>query len=663
MPLSLKSTIKKTRIMASLHQLSLRSKVLLVVITMILSGFSLTIAVLTYKASNLQQESALEYTRALSRQNASDIKAEIGSAFDAARALAQSLQGMRNEGPGNRKLADSMLKQVLEGNPAFFGVWTVWEPNAFDGQDHEFINQRGTDATGRYVPYWNRGSGQIGIEALNNYEVPGEGDYYLLARNSGEETLLEPYEYEINGNKTLFTSMVVPIRHNGVIVGVLGVDILLSELQQRISQIKPFSTGYASLLSNQGNYIADREAANVGKAIPSGSTWDKVRQAVKTGQLYQDSVQDDSLHTRVLRIYQPINIAQSKTPWSFGITVPEDTILEGVHNLRNTAIIIGLLSVILVSLALGYLIDRMVIRPIGGEPADAADLASHIANGDLTTKVMLKPGDNFSMLHAMTVMQDKLRDLVSDIRASSEYVSTASSEIALGNTDLSQRTENQAASLEETAASLEQLTSNVGQNTENAKAANELTATASSTAAHARMTVTTAVSTMQEISDESRKMSEITGVIEGIAFQTNILALNAAVEAARAGEMGRGFAVVAQEVRSLAHRSANAAKEIKQLITDSVAKIGQGSAQVVGAGQAMEEVVAAVQRVSGIMNEIAHASEEQNSGIQQINIAVTSMDEVTQQNAALVEEAMAAAHSLEEQAQQLNKTVSVFRLN
>ena len=257
---------------------------------------------------------------------------------------------MRGEGPGNRKLADSMLKQVLEGNPAFFGVWTVWEPNAFDGQDHEFINQRGTDATGRYVPYWNRGSGQVGVEALNNYEVPGEGDYYLLARNSGEETLLEPYEYEINGHKTLFTSMVVPIRHNGVVVGVAGVDILLSDLQERISQIKPFGTGYASLISNQGNYIAEREPENIGKAIPSGNAWDKIKPAIKAGQPYEDNFQDASLQTEVLRIYQPISIAQSKTPWSLGISVPEKTILEGVHNLRNTAIIIGLLSVILVSL-------------------------------------------------------------------------------------------------------------------------------------------------------------------------------------------------------------------------------------------------------------------------------------------------------------------------
>ncbi|MFL9608510.1 methyl-accepting chemotaxis protein [Methylobacillus sp. Pita2] len=635
----------------------------MIVIAMILAGFSLTIAVLTYKASHLQQESALEYARALSRQHANEAKAEIDSAFDAARTLAQSLEGLRGDGLANRRLADSMLKRVLEGNPGFVGVWTIWEPNAFDGRDNEFVNQPGTDATGRYLPYWNRGGGQVAVEALADYDVPGAGDYYLLARDSGEETLLEPYEYEIGGKKVLITSMVVPIRYKGAVVGVAGVDMLLSEFQQRIAEVKPFSTGYASLVSNQGSYVGDRDAGNVGKPMPTGGAWDKIRQAVASGQPYQDSARDGTLNTTVLRIYQPIAIAQSKTPWSFAVTVPEDKILEGVHSLRNTAIVIGLLSVVVVSLALGYLVDRMVIRPIGGEPGDAADLASHIASGDLTSQVALKPGDNSSMLQAMKVMQDKLRDMVSDIRASSEYVSNASSEIALGNSDLSQRTENQAASLEETAASIEELTSTVGQNADNARTANELAANASSTAERASSTVTGAVSTMQQITDESRKMSEITNAIEGIAFQTNILALNAAVEAARAGEQGRGFAVVAQEVRNLAQRSASAAKEIKQLIDGSVAKIGQGSKQVADAGHAMEEVVAAVQRVSGIMREIAHASEEQSSGIQQINTAITAMDEVTQQNAALVEQAMAAAHSLDEQAQQLSKTVSLFRLS
>lgn len=649
--------------MASFNQLPLRSKVLAIVSTMVLLGFGLTIAVLTYKASTLQSESALQYTRTLSKQHAEEVKAEIESAFDTARTLAQSLEGLHTAGLANRKLADNMLKHILENNPGFIGIWTIWEPNAFDGRDSEFVNQAGTDGSGRYIPYWNRGSGKVEVTALTDYDQPGAGDYYLLARNNAEETLLEPYEYEINGKNVLITSMAVPIRYQGKVVGVAGVDMLLSEFQSKVSQIKPFEQGFASLLSHQGSYIGDRDAANVGKPTPKATDWERIRQAIRAGKGYEDKALDSVLKTTVMRIFQPIHIAQSQTPWSFAISVPEDQVLQGVRNLRNTAIIIGLLSVILVSVALAYLLDRMVIRPIGGEPATASDLAHNIAEGNLNTPVSLAADDKDSMLHAMSAMQERLRHIVSDIRAISEHVSSAASEIALGNSDLSSRTENQAASLEETAASVEQLTSTVDQNTEHARTANQLAASASSTAARASDKVSDAVNTIQQISEESRKMSDITSVIEGIAFQTNILALNAAVEAARAGEQGRGFAVVAQEVRNLAQRSASAAKEIKQLIDGSVNMITQGSTQVVDAGSAMQDVVHAVQQVSDIMTEIAHASEEQSSGIQQINIAITSMDEVTQQNAALVEEAMAAAHSLDDQAQQLIKAISVFKLS
>lgn len=648
--------------MTAFHSLKLRTQVLLVVTAMIVGGFGLTISILSYKAASLQKESALQYSDTLSMQYAGAVKAEFEVAFDTARTLAHSLEGLHNAGLANRKLGDSMLKRVLEGNPSFIAVWTIWEPNAFDGRDNEFVNQPGTDATGRYVPYWHRSSGTAEVTALTDYDKPGAGDYYQLARKSGQETLLEPYPYDVGNRQELITSMVVPVFHQGKVVGAVGIDILLSEFQQKVSQIKPYGNGFASLLSNQATYVGDRDAANIGKPVPRDTVWNNIRKSITDGQSLNDTVYDHALDTVLMRIFQPIHIAYSKTPWSFAISVPESEVLKGVRSLRNTAIVIGLVSVLIVSLALAYLLDRLVIRPIGGEPAAASDLARQIADGNLNTTVQLSPGDNFSMLHAMKTMQEKLRNLVGDIRTGSENVSSAASEIALGNSDLSSRTENQAASLEETAASVEELTSTVGQNTDNVRSANQLAISASSTAGRASGKVSDAVGTMQQISEESRKMSEITTVIEGIAFQTNILALNAAVEAARAGEQGRGFAVVAQEVRTLAQRSANAAKEIKQLIDGSVSMIGKGSTQVTDAGKAMQEVVDTVQQVSDIMTEIAHASEEQSSGIQQINLAITSMDETTQQNAALVEEAMAAAHALEEQAQRLLKTVSVFKL-
>ena len=305
---------------------------------------------------------------------------------------------------------------------------------------------------------------------------------------------------------------------------------------------------------------------------------------------------------------------------------------------------------------------RSIRRSLGGEPDYATTIAMRIADGDLTGSVDVSDEDKRSLLYAMQRMQDSLTRTVTQVRRGVDEINVGSKEIAAGNTDLSSRTEQQASSLEETAASMEQLASTVKQNADNARQANQLAASASEVAERGGSAVSEVVETMQAISASSTKISEIVSVIDGIAFQTNILALNAAVEAARAGEQGKGFAVVAGEVRSLAQRSAQAAKEIKTLIEDSVSKVATGSQQVERAGNTMQEIVASVKRVTDIMGEISAASEEQSNGIDQVNRAVSQMDEVTQQNAALVEQAAAAAGSLEEQAGQLSKAVSVFKL-
>ena len=309
-----------------------------------------------------------------------------------------------------------------------------------------------------------------------------------------------------------------------------------------------------------------------------------------------------------------------------------------------------------------WMVIRSVTQSVGGEPMYAVDIATRIADGDLDLQVAVDANDSTSLLYAMKSMQQRLVTTVQEIRDGSDSITLGTREIAAGNTDLSARTEQQAASLEQTAASMEQLTATVRQNADNARQAGQLAQTASDIAAKGGEVVGKVVETMHGISESSRRIADIISVIDGIAFQTNILALNAAVEAARAGEQGRGFAVVAGEVRTLAQRSAQAAKEIKELIDVSAVRVESGSELVSRAGSTMDEVVQAVRRVTDIMGEIASASEEQSSGIAQVNQAVIQMDQVTQQNASLVEEAAAAAGSLEQQAQRLHDTVSVFRL-
>ncbi|PMQ17505.1 methyl-accepting chemotaxis protein [Janthinobacterium sp. AD80] len=336
---------------------------------------------------------------------------------------------------------------------------------------------------------------------------------------------------------------------------------------------------------------------------------------------------------------------------------------SGVYQASRTFMIALVLGSVAAGLALGALITRGLTRQLGGEPAYAVQIAGAIAEGDLTVDIRTASHDSASLLFAMKTMRDKLVGIVSQVRSGTDTINTASGEIAQGNLDLSSRTEEQASSLEETASSMEELTSAVRQNADNARQANVLAGAASEVAGKGGAVVGQVVQTMESINASSRKIVDIISVIDGIAFQTNILALNAAVEAARAGEEGRGFAVVAAEVRNLAQRSSQAAKEIKTLIGDSVEQVEIGSRLVHDAGKTMDEVVTSVRQVADIMQEITAASAEQSAGIEQVNQAVLQMDQVTQQNAALVEEAAAAAESLQDQAQTLTELVGVFRLH
>jgi len=315
---------------------------------------------------------------------------------------------------------------------------------------------------------------------------------------------------------------------------------------------------------------------------------------------------------------------------------------------------------LLFSIVLGWIISRAITRPLH----QAVQVAQTVANGDLTSDIQVHSKDETGqLLQALKDMNTSLIGIVDRVRNGTGAIASASNQIASGNLDLSSRTEQQASSLEETASSMEELTSTVKQNADNARQANSLSMSASDIAIKGGDVVNQVVVTMNDINESARKITDIIGVIDGIAFQTNILALNAAVEAARAGEQGRGFAVVAAEVRNLAHRSASAAKEIKSLIDDSVGKVDTGSKLVQQAGSTMTEVVESVKRVTTIMADIMAASQEQSSGIEQINEAISQMDHVTQQNAALVEEAAAAAASLQEQASRLEETVGVFQVD
>lgn len=647
--------------MSGISRLSLKARVLGAVVAMVTLGLAITIGLFALKARELQNQAVKQYAEELGMRYATDVKRQLEMALAASRVLAQSLEGMQASGHADRASANAMLKNVLIANREFVGVWTVWEPQKFDGKDEQYANQPGYDATGRYVTWWFRDGEKIKLENPPDYEKEGVGDYYLIPKKAGKELLAEPSIYKLAGKDVLMTSFTVPIIRDGVFLGVIGIDMPLPGLQEKISKIRPYDTGYASLISNKGKYIADLDEKRLGQDIGTGLQWEQIKASIAAGREHAVTMHSEELKTTVRRLYVPIQIGDTNERWSLAVSIPVDKVMESVRGLEQIAFALAFISILIVSLVLSSVLNRLVIKPLGGDPDDAVKVARSVAQGDLAGVVVLRNGDDSSMMAAISTMQRKLHQTVTGIRSISESVAHSTTEIAQGNADLSRRTESQAASLEETAASGQQLVRIVEQNVDATNQANSTALSASDAADRAGDIVRDLVQTMHDISGASSRMAHIIDVIDGIAFQTNILALNASVEAARAGEQGRGFAVVANEVRSLAQRSALASKEIRELINASLEKVDSGAVLVEKAGGTIHEAMNRIKHVTSLMAEISSASAEQRSSITQISEAIDLLDETTQQNVTLVEQVAVAAAALQQQAQLLHESVAVFQ--
>ncbi|MDM0104390.1 methyl-accepting chemotaxis protein [Variovorax sp. J22R24] len=491
----------------------------------------------------------------------------------------------------------------------------------------------------------------------------------LLDRKSAAYPVLRQGKRFV-GRVTLFGKPYItvydPVRDaSGRVVAVLYIGLDISRQQASLGE----AVNQTRIFDNGGLYVVNpkgAEATLVLHPTAAGKKLAEILPGQEADWLQRLKGEDALWIDRAPAVLVPgsngerrASVARSEaTGWLVVAEVPASDVLGGLY--RQLAWLGGCIALAALALGLGLVMFiRRTVRPL-------SLLGAHvevIGGGDLSKQLLSDRRDEMGVItRAVEAMRESLAQVVGQVREGTYTIATASGQIASGNQDLSSRTEEQASSLEQTAASMEELTSTVKQNADNARQANQLAVSASEVAVKGGSVVSQVVDTMGSINASSRKIVDIIGVIDGIAFQTNILALNAAVEAARAGEQGRGFAVVASEVRSLAQRSAAAAKEIKTLIGDSVEKVEEGSKQVAEAGKTMEEIVDSVKRVTDIMGEITAASQEQTSGIEQINQAITQMDQVTQQNAALVEEASAAAQSLQEQAGGLSQVVSVFRL-
>lgn len=597
-----------------LKRLSLRNRMLLTICSIAVLAFAMTVGAIFFEVQDLARTEATEKATEISRRYARQVQVRVEVAMDAARTLAQTLEGFKSSGEiPARMMLDSALKNILERNTNFLGVWTCWEPNTLDGKDAAHVGKPGHDATGRYIPYWYRHNGGVVVEPLVGYDTPGDGDYYLLARDSGRETVLDPFFYTIGGKKVLMTSLVSPIRHNGKVVGVAGVDISLDTFNELIQQEKVYETGFLSILSNNGSYIAHPNADRIGMPITESADWaDPFLKDIRTGKGFSVDNFSKVLSSEAKRICVPIQIGQTTTPWAVLITIPMNKVMAKVNDITRTTVTISL-AALLVLVGVIFFIASGIAKPL-----------------------------------------DKI---VEGIRAGADQVAVASGQVSGASQSLAEGTSEQAAAIEETASSLEEMSSMTRQNADNANQGDGLMKESAAIVAKANQTMQDLTRSMEEITRESEETSKIVKTIDEIAFQTNLLALNAAVEAARAGEAGAGFAVVADEVRNLAMRAAEAARSTSTLIASNTKRIKEGAELVSATNLAFGQIHDSSAKVGEIVAEIAAASNEQARGIEQVNAAVTEMDQVVQKNAANAEESASASEEMNAQANQMKEII------
>lgn len=582
---------------------------------LILGAMTLITSVQSFRSAEEDAQSVSLYAaRAYSEQAKKELEAPLGLA----RTYAHVVSGKLAMGVRSREHIMGELKSLLANNPELIGTWTGWEPNAFDNDDARWVGKPGHDQSGRFVPYWSFDNSKPSLSPLVGYEKQGEGDFYLVPKARLKETLVEPYSYLVAGAQTLMTSAVVPVIVDGNFRGVVGVDLGLTRIQSIVSKIKPFATSEAYLVSNAGNWVSHPSSALITKAARFPFRSAEVLAAIKAGNEFTAIDKDPQSSTEYLYTVVPLKVGNTDQPWGMVIRTPTETILASANSLVWTQVLISVAGIFILIAAVFFI--------------------AHLIG-------------------------KKLIHFSSNLQTSTAEVSSAIHLLTDAGHQLSKTSTDSAASVEETVASLEEVNSMVKRNSENAKAAAELSKSSVESAHSGEAEVQGLIEKMTDISASSKKIEDIIHVIDDIAFQTNLLALNAAVEAARAGEQGKGFSVVADAVRTLAHRSADAAKEINTLIHSSVEQVTEGTKRAEASGVVLKKIVDSIAKVSNINEEIAKASEEQAVGLNQISTAMNQLDRSIQSNASSAEQIAASSVEIDSQSNSMKIVVNEISVN
>jgi len=581
----------------------LRTRLVVTIGTLVFLSLSIVGGWATLTAYHEGRENARNDARMLSERTAGEAGENLNDVLGIVRTLARSAEAMVVAGHADRALLDSVLRHTLETNAALLGAWAIFEPDAFDGRDKEFAGKEGLDAAGRVNSYWHRAGAEIVVEPNMDYEVPGKGDFYVIPRERKRETVIEPYFYPVNGQQVLMTSLVVPVMRDGRFLGVIGADLALETLSKHVLELQADLPGYLGVVSNAANYVVHPKTERLGKPLVESDAWAApFLDSIAAGRSFLTESYSRTLGTNTYRAVSPIAIGHTGTSWSAVLTLREDAMLAPARATRNRLLGVSAIAVAVV-LTVVWWLARGIATPI--------------------------------------------RRIAEGLRTQSEHLDAAAAQVSAASQTLAAGSSEQAASLEETSASLEEMSSMTKRNAEDAAETNRIMTAEASTNFQDMSTRTEQMNAAISASvAASKETAKIIKTIDEIAFQTNILALNAAVEAARAGEAGAGFAVVAEEVRSLAQRSAKAARETAEMIETSNARIIEASELNSGVMAALQRNTEISGRVSTSVGSIATASKEQADGIAQVNIAVSQMDRVTQSNAASAEETAGAAQEL-----------------